>query len=66
MSEASLSFLGFADPESASWGTILSAGRSYLQVAWWISFFPGLLLFITTLGFNFLGEGLSEVFGTVE
>jgi len=66
VAEASLSFLGFGDPYAISWGTILAAGRAYLQAAWWISTLPGLVLFISALGFNLLGEGLRDVLATVE
>lgn len=66
LSEADLSFLGFGDPGVVSWGRVLAAGRSYLGIAWWISTFPGLLLFIASLGLAFLGEGLRDVLATVE
>lgn len=59
---AALSFLGFgADPGTPSWGLMLSNGVfNGLQSAWWWSFFPGLFLAITVLGFNLLGDGMRD------
>lgn len=58
--ESSLSFLGLGDPDMMSWGYIVGAGRTRLVDAWWISFFPGLAIFLTVLALNLLGEGLNE------
>jgi len=58
--EATLTFLGFGDPTSASWGVLLWRGYLYLQDAWWIITFPGLALFFTSLGFNLFGDGLRD------
>lgn len=61
LAEAGLSFLGLgAPPPSVSWGQILSASRSYLQQAPWLSFWPGLAIFITVLAFNFVGDGVRD------
>ncbi|WP_101294032.1 ABC transporter permease [Halegenticoccus soli] len=60
---AALSFLGFgAGPGTPSWGLMLSNGVSQglLTGEWWWSFFPGLLLAITVLGFNLLGDGMRD------
>jgi peptide/nickel transport system permease protein len=60
---AALSFLGFgADAGTPSWGLILSNGvkQGLLTGEWWWSFFPGLLLAITVLGFNLLGDGMRD------
>ena len=59
---AALSFLGFGvDPGTPSWGLMLSNGVfNGLQSAWWWSFFPGLFLAITVLGFNLLGDGMRD------
>lgn len=58
---ASLSFLGLgAQPPFAEWGRDLSEGRNYLQIAWWISTFPGLAIMFTILSINLLGDGLRE------
>lgn len=61
MTESALSFLGLGvQPPAPSWGNMLSAGKDYLHVGWWLSLFPGLAIFVTVLGFNMLGEGLRE------
>lgn len=59
--ESSLSFLGLGiPPEIPSWGNMIDEGVSYLLIAPHLSIFPGLLIMLTVLGFNFLGEGLRE------
>jgi peptide/nickel transport system permease protein len=64
ITEASLSFLGLgAQPPTASWGSMISASRSYIVVAPWMVFFPGLAIVITALCFNVLGDALSDRFG---
>jgi peptide/nickel transport system permease protein len=64
ITEASLSFLGLgAQPPTATWGSMISAGRSYLIVAPWIVIFPGLAIAITALCFNIFGDALSDRFG---
>ncbi len=62
LAEASLSFIGLGDPQVASWGNILNAGQGSLQTAWWVAVEPGIMLFLTVLSFNFLGDGLREAF----
>lgn len=58
--ESALSFLGFgAPPPNPSWGTLLNAGRSNLQM-WWLIFFPGMAIFLTVLAYNLIGEGIQE------
>jgi len=58
---AALSFLGLgAQPPTPEWGAIIADGRGFISFAWWISTFPGLAIMITTLGFNFLGDGLRD------
>lgn len=60
--ESGLSFLGIGvQPPTASWGNILTEGKSTLGVAWWLSVCPGLAILITVLGYNLLGEGLRDV-----
>jgi len=60
--ESSLSFLGAGtQPPTPSWGYMLKTGMLYLDEAWWISTFPGVVLLITILGFNLLGDGLRDV-----
>jgi peptide/nickel transport system permease protein len=60
--EAALSFLGIGvKPGTASWGKMLSdAGGGIFTVAWWMMLFPGLFLFLTTLAFNLVGDGLRD------
>lgn len=58
--EASLSFLGLGDPDVMSWGIMLHNAQEYFNQAWWMAVFPGLALFITTLGLNLVGDGLND------
>lgn len=57
--EGSLSFLGIGvPPPRASWGNMLSEGRTYLASAWWIPVFPGICLSLTVLSANLMGDWL--------
>jgi len=58
--EATLTFLGFGDPSSPSWGVLLEKGYLYLTSQWWMITFPGLALLFTSLGFNLFGDGLRD------
>lgn len=59
--ESSLSFLGLGiQPPTPSWGNILTAGKDNIEVAWWLSVFPGLAILFTVLAYNLLGEGLRD------
>jgi len=61
LTEAGLSFLGFGvQPPQATWGNILSQGRTYVFDAWWLTVFPGIAVLLTVLAFNLLGEGLRD------
>lgn len=61
LTESALSFLGLGvQPPKASWGSILTAGKDNIEIAWWLSVFPGLAIFVTVLGYNLLGEGLRD------
>jgi peptide/nickel transport system permease protein len=61
LAEASLSFLGLGiQPPQPSWGSMINAGRGYLQQAPWIVFGPGAALFVTVLGLNFVGDALRD------
>ncbi|WP_018294860.1 ABC transporter permease [Mariprofundus ferrooxydans] len=61
--ESGLSFLGLGvQPPNPSWGNILTEGKDNIQIAWWLSMFPGLAILITVLGYNLLGEGLRDYF----
>jgi ABC-type dipeptide/oligopeptide/nickel transport system permease subunit len=62
MAESSMSFLGLgAQPPTASWGNMISGGLDYLRVAPWLSLSPGLMITVTVLGFNLLGDALRDV-----
>jgi ABC-type dipeptide/oligopeptide/nickel transport system permease subunit len=59
--EAALSFLGIGVPPSTpSWGKMLADASSIFTVAWWTMVFPGVALFMTTLAFNLLGDGMRD------
>lgn len=61
LTEAGLSFLGAGTPpEIPSWGNVISLGRTYFQIAPWIIFFPGVLLAVTVLAINLVGDGLRD------
>jgi peptide/nickel transport system permease protein len=61
LAEASLSFLGLGiQPPDASWGSMINAGRGYLQQAPWIVFGPGAALFVTVVGLNFVGDAIRD------
>jgi peptide/nickel transport system permease protein len=60
--ESGLSFLGLGvQPPAPSWGQMLTTGKEYIYIAWWLSLFPGLAILFTVLSFNLLGEGLRDV-----
>jgi peptide/nickel transport system permease protein len=62
LSEATLSFLGVgAVPPTPTWGNIMSEGRDFLREAPWIITIPGVMLMITVMGLNLLGDGLRDV-----
>ena len=61
LSEAYVSFLGLGvTPPTATWGNMLNSANNYLEQAPWLWFFPGLLIVLTLLGINFLGDGLRD------
>jgi ABC-type dipeptide/oligopeptide/nickel transport system permease subunit len=61
--EASLSFLGLGiQPPTASWGSMVADGRSYMLEAWWVSTFPGFAILILVLAINVAGQGLRDAF----
>ena len=62
LAEAALSFIGLGDPTVTSWGIILNAGQRTLDTAWWVAVEPGIMLFLTVLAFNFLGDGIRDAF----
>ncbi len=59
--ESGLSFLGLGvQPPTPSWGNILTAGKDNIEIAWWLSVFPGLAILLTVLAYNLLGEGIRD------
>lgn len=62
LAEASLSFLGMGVPPPApTWGGMVAEGRNYISSAWWVSILPGILIFLTVLSINLVGDRLREV-----
>lgn len=63
VAESSLSFLGLGvQPPTPSWGNMLAEARSEIRTAWWLATFPGLLITLTVLAVNWLGDGLRDAF----
>lgn len=61
LAEASLSFLGIGiPPPTPAWGLMVAEGRQWLTTAWWISFFPGLAIFLIVMSLNFFGDWLRD------
>jgi peptide/nickel transport system permease protein len=60
LTESALSFLDLGDPNSLSWGSMISGSRSAMWVAWWTTVLPGLSIVITVLSLNFMGDGLNH------
>ena len=59
LAESGLSFLGIGiQPPEATWGLMVAQGRNYLATAWWLAFFPGLAIVLTTLSANLLSSWL--------
>lgn len=59
--ESALSFLGIGvQPPTPSWGNILTAGKDNIEIAWWLSVFPGVAILITVMAYNLLGEGIRD------
>jgi peptide/nickel transport system permease protein len=62
LAEAGLSFLGLgAQPPQPAWGSMLSTGRQFIEIAAWLSIFPGLAIMLAVLGFNLIGDYLRDV-----
>ena len=61
LTESALSFLGIGvQPPTPSWGNILTAGKDNIDIAWWLSLYPGMAILVTVLGYNLLGEGIRD------
>lgn len=59
--ESGLSFLGLGvQPPTPTWGNILTLGKDNIEIAWWLSVFPGFAILLTVLGYNLLGEGIRD------
>lgn len=67
LSEATLSFLGLGIQEPlSSWGTMINRGQNYIFNAWWYSVFPGAVIMLVVLGFNFLGDAVRDALALEE
>ena len=63
LTAAGLGFLGLgAQPPTAEWGAMVASGRDVILDQWWVATIPGIAIFIVSLGFNLLGDGLRDVF----
>ena len=61
LTESGLSFLGLGvQPPRATWGNILNEGKDAIELAWWLSVYPGLTILLTVLSYNLLGEGIRD------
>lgn len=62
LTAAGLGFLGLgAQPPSPEWGAMVAGGRAFILDQWWVAAMPGLAIFLVSLAFNFLGDGLRDV-----
>ncbi len=60
LAEAALSFLGLGDPNIITWGRMIQDAQKWLTIAWWVSLFPGLAIFLAVLSFNLVGDGITD------
>ena len=61
--EAALSFLGLGvQPPTPAWGSMMAESQQFIDLAWWMSTFPGMTIFVTVIALNFIGDGLREAF----
>jgi peptide/nickel transport system permease protein len=61
LTESGLSFLGLGvQPPRATWGNMLTEGKDTIELAWWLSVYPGLAILITVLSYNLFGEGIRD------
>ena len=62
LTAAGLGFLGLgAQPPLPEWGAMISSGRKFVLDQWWVATMPGIAIFVVSLGFNLLGDGLRDV-----
>lgn len=63
ITESGLSYLGFGvQPPTPTWGSILSTAQNQVFRAPWVAFYPGLMIFITVMAINYIGDGLRDAF----
>lgn len=63
LTESILSYLGAGiAPPTPAWGLMVAQGRSFIAVEWWITFFPGLAIFLTVFAMNFLGDWMRDYY----
>lgn len=61
LSEASLTFLGMGVPATIpTWGNMIATGRQYIYTAWWLTTFPGIMIFLVCLSINFVGDWIRD------
>ena len=60
LTESGLSFLGLGDPNEVSWGYMIGVARSVLRTSWWMAAIPGVMILVTVLAINLVGEGLND------
>jgi peptide/nickel transport system permease protein len=62
LTAAGLGFLGLgAQPPQPEWGAMVASGRNFIIDQWWVATMPGIAIFLVSLGFNLLGDGLRDV-----
>jgi peptide/nickel transport system permease protein len=67
LAESALSFIGIGvRPPIASWGNIINEGKDSISFAWWISTFPGIIITLTVISFNLIGDKLREIFSRMD
>jgi peptide/nickel transport system permease protein len=63
ITEAGLSYLGFGvQPPTPTWGSILATAQNQVFKAPWLAFFPGMMIFVTVMAINYIGDGLRDAF----
>lgn len=60
LTEVVISFLGFGDVNTSTWGLTIEEGVAFIRTQWWVCIFPGLATLFAVLGFNLVGDGLSD------
>ena len=60
LTESGLSFLGLGDPNRVSWGYMIGVARTVLRTSWWMAAIPGVMILVTVLAINLVGEGLND------